>query len=91
MVRYLDAADEGRVRRVPCPECNPPVGDAMDPMTMLETSRWSVVQAADPAGLFEVLAGKSQGQIVGMTERIITQLTTTDESFRQWWRHSSQT
>lgn len=61
MPTWLDAAGfaesdgEARVHRVPCIECQPAVGDGMDPQTRLEPTRYSVLQANTPAELVTVL------------------------------------
>jgi hypothetical protein len=55
MRTFMEAQDEGLVHRMPCPECRPAVGDAMDPQTLLEPSRYTVLQAQSPESLVEVL------------------------------------
>lgn len=85
MVPYLEAREEARIHRVPCLECNPRVGDAMDPQTLLEPSRYTALQSPDPAGLYEVLAEGSGNRIVGMTLGVLTQLVEADPVFRSWW------
>lgn len=86
MVPYLEAGEEARIHRVPCPECFPRVGDAMDPQTVLEASRFTALQAPDPSGLYDVLAAGSGNRIVGMTLDLITQLVASDPVFRSWWQ-----
>lgn len=46
MPSWLDAREEGRVRRTPCVECQPLVGDDMDPHTRLEPQRYTLLRAA---------------------------------------------
>lgn len=55
MRRYVEAAEEGLVHRNPCPECQPEVGDAMDPQTLLEPSRFTVLQAHSAVALVAML------------------------------------
>lgn len=53
---YVEAAEEGLVHRTPCPECQPECGDGMDPQTLLEPSRFTVLQAHSAESLVAVLA-----------------------------------
>lgn len=55
MVTYLEAGEEGAVRRSQCPECRPNVGNDMDPHTLLEASRYTVLQAHSAEGLVDML------------------------------------
>lgn len=90
---WLEAGEEGRVRRVPCLECQPPVGDDMDPHTMLECSMHRVLQAWSPQTLAQILldgVGRRGRQdphrLQGMTADLVQQLTSADENFRIWWQ-----
>jgi hypothetical protein len=56
MVTWLEAGEEGKIRRVPCLECNPEVGDKMDPQTVLESTRYTILRAKDREELRSVLA-----------------------------------
>lgn len=60
MVTWLEAGEEGRVHRVPCLTCQPLVGDDMDPQTILETTRYTVLRAQNREELRSVL---SEGRI----------------------------
>lgn len=57
MPSWLEAREEGKVHRVPCPECSPLVGNAMDPHTRLEVQRYRVYGAATLQGLVDILRG----------------------------------
>lgn len=46
MRSWLEARDEGKIHRTPCLECNPTVGDLMDPHTRLEVQRYTVYACA---------------------------------------------
>jgi hypothetical protein len=61
MVSWLEAKEEGKVRRVPCVNCRPVVGNEMDPHTMLEPSRYSARSAQDAQALLEMLL---EGRVV---------------------------
>ena len=52
---WEDSDGEHRVHRVPCLQCQPTVGDAMDPQTRLEPSRYTVMQANTPQELAALL------------------------------------
>lgn len=56
MKSYIEAGEEGAVHRTACPECHPAVGDDMDPHTLLEASRHTVLQAHSAEGLVELLS-----------------------------------
>lgn len=93
MRSWLEAGEEGKVRRVPCLECQPAVGDAMDPHTMLECSVHRVLQAWSPATLAQILlagVGRRGGQdprhLQGMTAEIVRQVSAADQNFRVWWQ-----
>lgn len=93
MVTWLEAGDEGKVHRVPCTFCWPPVGNQMDPETLLERSRYTVLQARDYESLARVLLqgrpgdppvrpGEPAGGIVG---EVVRQVRANDEGFDRWW------
>lgn len=90
---WLEAEDEGRVRRVPCLECQPAVGNSMDPHTMLECSMHRVLQAWSPSTLAQILlegVGRKGAQdprhLQGMTAELVHQLRQADENFQFWWQ-----
>ncbi|MGB8380591.1 MAG: hypothetical protein WCG47_04955 [Dermatophilaceae bacterium] len=57
MPSWLDAREEGKIRRVPCVQCRPVVGDQMDPHTRLEAQRYRAVVASDEVALVAALTG----------------------------------
>jgi hypothetical protein len=62
MVSWLEAGEEGRVRRSPCVECRPVIGDDMDPHTMLEATRYSARSAPDAEALLAMLLLSPDGE-----------------------------
>ncbi len=93
MRTWLEAGDEGKVRRVPCLECGPAVGDQMDPQTFLECTRYTVLQARDPESLAKTLlqgrpgdAPQPVSQLTGVTAEIIRQVRAHDSAFETWWK-----
>lgn len=89
MPTFLDAGEEATVRRSPCMLCMPEVGDGMDPHTLLEPSRYSVLQARDPEALWAVLLTGRHGEInrvTGTVAEIIRQIRAADVTFRDWER-----
>jgi len=56
MPSWLDAHEEAKVRRTACAECQPVVGDAMDPHTRLEPQRYTVYRSDTFVGICELLA-----------------------------------
>jgi hypothetical protein len=73
MPTWLEAGEEGRVRRVACPECRPEVGDVMDPHTRLETQRYRVIRAQSIDGLVNIVKSQQVGS-PELVNRIIEQL-----------------
>ena len=61
MPSWLEAREEGRVHRTPCPECQPLVGNAMDPHTRLEAQRYTVMSAPTLDGLHTLLTASRGG------------------------------
>ena len=57
MPSWLEAREEGKVHRVPCPECSPRVGNEMDPHTRLEVQRYRVYGASTLQGVVDILRG----------------------------------
>lgn len=55
MVPWLEAGEEAQVHRFPCLTCNPLIGDQMDPQTLLEPSRYTLLRARDETELRDVL------------------------------------
>lgn len=92
MRTWLEAGEESRIRRVPCPVCSPAVGDQMDPQTWLECSRFTVLQARDVEALSKVLLQGRPGEppqtaerLTGLVRQIVRQLRASDTAFQQWW------
>lgn len=56
MPSWLEAKEESKVRRTQCPECQPVVGDGMDPHTRLEAQRYTIISAESAAVLCDLLA-----------------------------------
>lgn len=86
MVRWIEAGEEGRVRRVPCPECQPEVGDRMDPLTLLETSRYTVLQAHNPEDLYQALRGTraTEGRPPVVVSEVLRQVANHDPVYAAW-------
>jgi hypothetical protein len=83
MPTWLEAGEEARIRRVPCLECQPLVGDAMDPQTVLEATRYTVLQARDPEQLFQALHNRS-GRPAAIVNDVLVQVRSNDLAFGQW-------
>lgn len=75
MPSWLDAHEEARVRRTACLECQPAVGDSMDPHTLLESQRYSVLQAANYDELIAMLtAGRSREQVPPVISKLLAKI-----------------
>jgi hypothetical protein len=55
----------------------------MDPQTVLEATRYTVLQARDPENLYRALHNK-RGRTAGIVEDILQQLTVRDQLFADW-------
>lgn len=84
MPTWLEAGEEAQVHREPCPECLPVVGDAMDPQTVLESTRYTVLQARDPEALHRALHNRT-GRPAGIVDDVLRQLTQSDQLFADWF------
>lgn len=73
MPSWLEAGEEARIHRMPCLECLPEVGDEMDPQTILETTRYTVLQARDADDVRRILMRGSTSQPV-IIRKIISAL-----------------
>lgn len=73
MPSWLEAGDEATVRRTPCPECRPAIGDEMDPHTRLETQRYRVLRSQSVAGLVNIIRSQQVGS-PDLVNRLIEQL-----------------
>lgn len=71
---YLEAGEEARIHRMPCLECLPEVGDGMDPQTILETTRYTVLQARDADDVRRILMRGNTSQPV-IIQKILSQLS----------------
>lgn len=92
MVTWSTAGEEARVRRYPCPECAPEVGDRMDPHTVLETTRMTALLAQDTEQLIDVLLAGRPGQqphdpsrLSTLVTHMVEQLCVTDSAFSVNW------
>ncbi len=83
MPTWLEAGEEATVHRVPCLECLPVVGDQMDPQTVLEATRYTVLRARDPQQLYQALLGRTR-RLPAIVSEVIKQVQTTDEAFARW-------
>jgi hypothetical protein len=83
MPTWLEAGEEAQVHRVPCLECQPEVGNEMDPQTVLEATRYTVLRARDPEQLYRVLFNRTQRPTQLVTE-VIDQVRTHDDAFATW-------
>lgn len=74
MPSWLDAGEEGRVHRTACIECQPEVGDRMDPHTRLEPQRYSMRRSRELEGIFEMLAeGRDRDTLPPIVARLMRQ------------------
>lgn len=73
MVPWLEAEEEALVHRYPCLVCTPLVGDQMDPQTLLEPSRYTVLRARDGEELREVLT-QGREHLPGIIRKLIQKL-----------------
>lgn len=73
MVPWLEAEEEAQVHRYPCLECNPEVGNRMDPQTMLEPSRYTVLRARDGEELRQVLT-QGREHLPGIIRKLLQEL-----------------
>lgn len=73
MVPWVEAEEEAQVHRYPCLTCNPLVGDQMDPQTLLEPSRYTVLRARDEEELREVLI-QGRERLPGIIRKLIQKL-----------------
>lgn len=86
MPTWLEAGEEAQVHRIGCLECLPEVGDQMDPQTVLEAQRYTVLRAKDPANLQAALADGRTGQLPRLVRDVLTQVQARDEAFATWQR-----
>jgi len=73
MVPWLEAEEEAQVHRYPCLTCNPQVGDQMDPQTVLEPSRYTVLRARDGEELRQVLT-QGRDHLPGIIRKLLHEL-----------------
>jgi hypothetical protein len=73
MVPWLEAEEEAQVHRFPCLTCNPLVGDQMDPQTMLEPTRYTVLRARDGEELRSVLT-QGRDHLPGIIRKLLQEL-----------------
>lgn len=91
MERWLDLDDqtESRAQRVPCVVCQPVLrAGALDPMMMVESTRYTATIARDPAHLAELLTaqqGRGSHQLPRLVSRVVDQVCAQDPDFAQYW------
>jgi hypothetical protein len=79
MVSWLEAGEEGKVRRVPCVACRPVIGNEMDPHTVLEPSRYSARSAQDAQALLEMLLeGRAVDTLPWVVREALVKATASD-------------
>lgn len=83
MPTWLEAGEEAQVHRVPCLECLPEVGDHMDPQTVLEATRYTVLRARDPEQLYQALLNRTQ-RPTALVEHVVSQVRMNDAVFDGW-------
>ena len=72
MPSWLEAREEARVRRTPCPECGPVVGDLMDPHTRLEPQRYTAMILPSLDDVVTVLSeGRGREQLPPVIDRLL--------------------
>ena len=75
MPAWLDAHEEAKVRRTACAECQPLVGDRMDPHTRLEPQRYSVYRSDTLLGIY-VLLQEGRSNLPPVVSRLISLAST---------------
>lgn len=88
MVRWLDLEDatESSRDRVPCVVCQPVVGSGMDPLTMMESNRYTATVARDAEHLGSLLiAGRPVDQLPRLVFRVVELCSAADEKFAGYW------
>lgn len=83
MPTWLEAGEEAQVHRVPCLECFPVVGNEMDPQTVLEATRYTVLRARDPEQLYQALLNRTRRPSEIVLE-VLRQVQTNDDVFADW-------
>jgi hypothetical protein len=82
----LDDGDEAAVRRVPCVVCQP-VLDALDPLRVIESTRYTATVAADAAHLVQLLtAQRPAGQLPRLVSRVVEQCCAADPVFARGYQ-----
>jgi hypothetical protein len=84
MLAYAVARDEALVRRTACPECQPAVDNTMDPHTLLEATRYTVLQAHSPEQLIEVLV-EGRTVLPEIVQDVMRQVCKSDTEVAQLW------
>lgn len=74
MPAWLDAREEAKIHRTPCPECVPAVGDAMDPHTRLEPQRYTAMILPSLDDVVVLLSeGRGRTQLPAVVCRLLDQ------------------
>lgn len=84
MPTWLEAGEEAQVHRTGCLECQPEVGNRMDPQTVLEAQRYTVLRARSPEELQAVLVGRREGQFPRLIRDVLAQVEAKDSAFTEW-------
>lgn len=86
MPTWLEAGEEAQVHRTGCLECLPEVGDQMDPQTVLEAQRYTVLRAGTPAELQDVLTLRKVGPLPRLVRDVLDRVAASDVAFSLWRR-----
>lgn len=88
MPSFASGKEEAAVTRVPCLTCQPEMGP-IHPTTLLECTRYVVLQARTPADLAKVLLQGRPGEpavtsLVGVVAETMRQVRLADSDFDHW-------
>lgn len=81
MPSWLEAREEGKHRRTACTECQPLVGDQMDPHTRLEIQRYTVLLASSLDELVDTLVD-GRDSLPALITSLVTEARLHDHSMR---------
>jgi hypothetical protein len=81
MPHWIDAPSDEQGRRTACPECQPLIyRDGIDPMLLVEVTRYSVLMAEDADGLRDVLTGGREN-LPQLVKAVIAQVAAKSPEF----------
>lgn len=81
MPSWLEAREEGKVPRTACMECQPAVGDLMDPHTRLEPQRYTVLRTSNYEEMVKMLEdGRAPREVPFLVKRLIEQAQSFEEA-----------